>query len=232
VFAELQRCVRERGPAPFVTWLSSAGRIELSTVTFANAVSKAGNFLVDGLELAEDSKINVTLGNHWQSPVWLATALSVGIELCDQGEILVAHSNAIQSWTGASEQLIVVSQDPFGMPEKNLPEGYLNGSAEVRNFGDYFAHTWENSGSVISFAGMNYSWVELAKVSELQRIERGIEPGNRVGLSGNFDLMQSVIYQVVMPVMSGISVVLIDQANPDISKIAEQEKIAKFVALA
>lgn len=232
MFGELQRCVRERGPAPFVTWLSSVGRIELSTLTFANAVSKAGNFLVDGLELEEDSKMNVTLGNHWQSPVWLATALSVGIELCDQGEILVAHSNAIQSWIGPSEHLIVVSQDPFGMPEKHLPEGFINGSAEVRNFGDYFAPTWENSGSVLSFAGINYSWEELVKVSESQRIKRGIEPGNRVGLSGNFDLRQAVIYQVIMPVVSGISVVLIDQVNPDISKIAEQEKIAHFVALA
>ena len=224
--------MRERGPAPFVTWLSSVGRIELSTVTFANAVSKAGNFLVDGLELEEDSKINVILGNHWQSPVWLATALSVGIELSDQGEILVAHSSAIQSWTGPSEQLIVVSQDPFGMPQKDLPEGVINGSAEVRNFGDYFAPSWVNSGTVLSFAGTNYSWDELVKVSDSERIATGIETGNRVGLSGNFDLLQSVIYQVVMPVMSGISVVLIDQENPDVSKIAEQEKIAKFVALA
>ncbi len=232
MFTELQSCVRERGPAPFVTWLSSAGRIELSTVTFANAVSKAGNFLVDGLELEEDSKLNVTLGNHWQSPVWLATAFSVGVELSDQSEMLVAHSTAITSWSGPSDQLIVVSRDPFGMPEKDLPAGFINGSGEVRNFGDYFAPTWENHGTVLSFEGINYSWAELVAVSDSQRIENSIESGTRVGLSGAFNLLQAAIYQVVLPVTCGISIVLIDQENPDLAKITEQEKIAKFVSLA
>ena len=224
--------MRERGPAPFVTWLSPAGRIELSRVTFANAVSKAGNFLVDGLELEEESSLNVNLGNHWQSPVWLATALSVGIELSDQSTTLVSYSNAITSWTGPNDQLIVVSPDPFGMPEKDLPAGFINGSAEVRNFGDYFAPSWKNNGSVLSFKGTSYSWEELLEASDSQRIANDIESGNRVGLFGDFDLLQAVIFQVVIPVINGISVVLIDQENPDFTKIAEQEKIIKFVSLA
>jgi uncharacterized protein (TIGR03089 family) len=231
VFKELQRNVRERGPAPIVTWISSAGRIELSTVTFANAVSKAGNFLVDGLELEQGSRLNVDLGNHWQSPVWLATSLCAGIELSDQASMLIAHSDAITSWSAASDQLIVVSRDPFGMPEKDLPPGFVNGSAEVRNFGDYFSPSWENSGAVITFEGTSYSWPELLALADVKRIQNGIESGTRVGLVGNLNLLQAVIYQVVMPISFGISVVLIDQENPDITKITEQEKIAKFVSL-
>lgn len=231
MFKELQRNVRDRGPAPIVTWLSSAGRIELSTVTFANAVSKAGNFLVDGLELEESSKLNVNLGNHWQSPVWLATALCVGIELNDQASILISHSDAIATWMGAIDQLIVVSRDPFGMPEKDLPAGYINGSAEVRNFGDYFLPGWENLGAVLTFEEISYTWAELIAVAESQRKQDGIEPGTRVGVAGNLNLLQAVLYQVVMPIRFGISLVLIDHVDPDINKITEQEKIAKFVSL-
>ena len=223
--------MRDRGPAPIITWISSAGRIELSTVTFANAVSKAGNFLVDGLELEESSKLNVNLGNHWQSPVWLATALCVGIELDDQAPILVSHSDAITTWTGAIDQLIFVSRDPFGMPEKNLPAGYINGSAEVRNFGDYFSPSWENLGAVLTFEEISYSWAELLAMADSQRKQDGIEPGTRVGVARNFNLLQAVIYQVVMPISFGISLVLIDQVDLDIIKIREQEKIAKFVSL-
>ena len=223
--------MRERGPAPIVTWLSSAGRIELSTLTFANAVSKAGNFLVDGVELEQGSKLNVNLGNHWQSPVWLATSLCAGIELSDQAPMLIAHSDAIASWTGASDQLIVVSRDPFGMPEKDLPAGFINGSGEVRNFGDHFSPSWENLGSVVTFDEIRYSWAELVTLTDSKRIQNGIESGTRVGLVGNLNLLQAVIYQVVMPISFGLSVVLIDQENPDITKITEQEKIAKFVSL-
>ena len=223
--------MRDRGPAPLVTWLSSAGRIELSTVTFANAVSKAGNFLVDGLDLEESSKLNVNLGNHWQSPVWLATSLCVGIEINDQAPILLSHSDAITTWTGAIDQLIVVSRDPFGMPEKDLPAGYINGSAEVRNFGDYFSPSWENLGVVLTFEEISYTWTELVDLADSQRKQDGIEAGTRVGVAGNFNLLQAVIYQVVMPISFGISIVLIDQVDLDIIKIREQEKIAKFVSL-
>jgi len=231
VFKELQRNVRERGPAPIVTWLSSAGRIELSTVTFANAISKAGNFLVDGLELEESSKLNVKLWNHWQSPVWLATSLCAGIELSDQAPMLISHSDAITSWTGASDQLVVVSRDPFGMPQKDLPVGFVNGSAEVRNFADHYSPSWENQGAVITFEGTSYSWPELEALADAKRIQNRIESGTRVGLSGDLNLLQAVIYQVVIPISFGVSVVLIDQENPDITKITEQEKIAKFVSL-
>jgi hypothetical protein len=68
-FQSLQTCVKDRGPAPLVTWLSDVGRIELSATTFNNAVSKASNFLIDGLEIEEDSSLSVDLGNHWQAPV-------------------------------------------------------------------------------------------------------------------------------------------------------------------
>jgi hypothetical protein len=145
--------------------------------------------------------------------------------------MLIAHSDAITSWSAASDQLIVVSRDPFGMPEKDLPVGFVNGSAEVRNFGDYYSPSWENSGSVVTFEEVSHSWSELVALSDSKRVQNEIESGTRVGLVGNLNLLQAVIYQVVMPISFGLSVVLVDQENPDITKITEQEKIAKFVSL-
>ena len=84
MFKELQKCVRDRGPAPIVTWVSDVGRIELSAITFNNAISKASNFLVDGLELEEDATVSISLGSHWQSSVWLGTALTTGLTITDQ----------------------------------------------------------------------------------------------------------------------------------------------------
>jgi len=139
VFTELQKCVRGRGPSPIVTWLSDLGRIELSAVTFNNAISKASNFLVDGLELEDDATVNVTLGNHWQSPVWLGTALTTGLTITDQDPAITFGTNAAaQTWQGSPDEFVVVSRDPFGMPDKEIPTGFVNGSAEVRNFGDFF----------------------------------------------------------------------------------------------
>ena len=78
---------------------------------------------------------------------------------------------------------------------------------------------------------MSHSWSELVALADSKRMQNEIESGNRVGLVGNLNLLQAVIYQVVMPISFGVSVVLIDQENPDITKITEQEKIAKFVSL-
>jgi hypothetical protein len=68
-------------------------------------------------------------------------------------------------------------------------------------------------------------------LADSQRKNDGIESGTRVGVAGNLNLLQAAIYQVVMPISFGISVVLIDQVDPDITKITSQEKIAKFVSL-
>ena len=87
-YKKLTEASAKRGPMPLVTWISDAGRIELSNVTFANAVSKASNFLIDGLELDEESSIAVELGNHWQSPVWLGTGLATGIKVTDQNSAI------------------------------------------------------------------------------------------------------------------------------------------------
>jgi uncharacterized protein (TIGR03089 family) len=234
VFAELQKCVRGRGPSPIVTWLSDIGRIELSATTFNNAISKASNFLVDGLELDEDATVNVALGNHWQSPVWLGTALTTGLTVTDLDPAITFGTNAAaQTWQGSPEEFVVVSRDPFGMPDKEIPSGFVNGSAEVRNFGDYFSPAWPVASYhvAIQVGVTEFTWEQLvARALELAD-QHGIKSGQSYGLHGASDLVTLAALQVILPVVNGNSVVLIDQANPDFDAIKKQEKLEQIVML-
>lgn len=230
-WSHLQRTVKDRGPAPLVTWLGELGRIELSAVTFANAVSKAGNFLVDGLELDEESTINVELGNHWQSPVWIASALAAGIRLRNDADLLFSDVECAKTWTGSQESLVVVSRDPFGMPSKDVPAGFVNGSAEVRTFGDYFAPSWTNELDVI-VADEGFSWDALVGHARAQQIANSIADGDCIAVVGTGDLLSRTVFTVVLPVIAGLSVVLVDQKNPDFDAIKKQEKFEQVITFA
>jgi uncharacterized protein (TIGR03089 family) len=233
-WTELQSNTSSRGATPLVTWLSDVGRIELSTVTFANAVSKAGNFLVDGLELEDDATVSVSLGNHWQSPVWFGTALATGLTITDQDPaITFGIKSQAQTWQGSPEKFVIVSQDPFGMPDKEIPDGFINGSAEVRNFGDYFSPAWPISSDhlAVDFESTELTWDQLvARALELAALH-SITSGISFGLHGTSDLVTLAALQVVLPVVNENSVVLIDQANPDLDAIKKQEKLEQIVLL-
>ena len=234
MFAELQKCVRGRGPSPIVTWLSDIGRIELSAITFNNAISKASNFLVDGLELEEGATVSVSLGNHWQSPVWLGTALTTGLTIVDSNPAITFGTNsAAQTWQGAPDEFVVVSRDPFGMPEKDIPAGFINGSAEVRNFGDFFSPRWpvDSDHNAIAVDSGEFTWVQLMQLAQELADAHSLVSGQSYGLHGSSDLITTIAFQVVLPVAFGHSVVLIDQANPDLDVIKKQEKLEQIVQL-
>ena len=234
MFAELQKCVRGRGPSPIVTWLSDIGRIELSAITFNNAISKASNFLVDGLELEEDATVSISLGNHWQSPVWLSTALTTGLTIVDIDPAMTfGTNNAAQTWQGSPDEFVVVSRDPFGMPDKDIPAGFINGSAEVRNFGDFFSPSWPvaSDHNSVAIASGEFTWAQLMQRAQELADAHSLVSGQSYGLHGSSNLITTIAFQVVLPVAFGHSVVLIDQANPDLDVIKKQEKLEQIVQL-
>ena len=231
---ELQKCVRGRGPSPIVTWLSDIGRIELSAITFNNAISKASNFLVDGLELEDDATVSISLGNHWQSPVWLGTALATGLTIVDSDPAIIFGTNeAAKNWPGSPDEFVVVSRDPFGMPEKDISGGFINGSAEVRNFGDFFSPRWPvaSDHNVIAISSGDLTWAQLMQRAQELADAHSLVSGQSYGVSGASDLITTIAFQVVLPVAFGHSVVLIDQANPDLDVIMKQEKLEHLVSI-
>jgi uncharacterized protein (TIGR03089 family) len=225
----LQAILKTSGPKPIYTWVSDNGRIELSVVTFANAVSKASNFISEGLELDPGTRVNVALGNHWQSPVWAAAALSTNLQLVTQESEVTFGSiedEATKSTGGA--QFVVVSKDPFGMPEKQIPEGAINGSLEVRSYGDYFApDEVMPAGTEVFTNGENgYTWEQLSELAKELSSSQGLNSGSRFGIFGTPDELTSLLLQVVLPVQEGHSVVLIDQMDPDFEAVTNQEKLS------
>jgi len=234
VFAELQKCVRGRGPSPIVTWLSDIGRIELSAITFNNAISKASNFLVDGLELEEDATVSISLGNHWQSSVWFGVALATGLTIVENDPAITFGINATaHNWQGSPDEFVVVSRDPFGMPDREVPEGFVNGSAEVRDFGDFFSPRWPVAPdhNAIAIDSGEFTWLQLVQRAQELADAHELKPGQSYGLYGSSDLITTIAFQVVLPVVFGHSVVLIDQANPDLAAIKKQEKLEQIVLL-
>ena len=230
----VQAILKTSGPKPIYTWVSDNGRIELSVVTFANAVSKASNFISEGLELDPGTRVKVALGNHWQSPVWLGTALTTGLSVTDLDPAITFGTNtATQTWPGSPEDFVVVSRDPFGMPDKEIPAGFVNGSAEVRNFGDYFSPAWPVASDHVAIAvdAGEITWEQLAARARELADEYGIKSGQSYGLHGASDLVTLAALQVVLPVVNENSVVLIDQANPDFDAIKKQEKLEQIVML-
>ena len=234
MFRELQKCVRDRGPAPIVTWVSDVGRIELSAITFNNAISKASNFLVDGLEIEEDATVSVSLGNHWQSPVWFGVALATGLTIVENDPAITFGANAAaQTWQGSPDEFVVISRDPFGMPDKEIPNGFVNGSAEVRNFGDFFSPRWPISpdhNAVVIGSG-EFTWAQLVHRAQELADANEITSGQSYGIHGTSDLVTTIAFQVVLPVAFGHSVVLIDQTKPDLDAIKKQEKLGQIVLL-
>ena len=234
MFAELQKCVRGRGPSPIVTWLSDIGRIELSAITFNNATSKASNFLVDGLELEEDATVSISLGNHWQSPVWFGVALTTGLTIVDREPAITFGTNAAaQNWQGSPDEFVVVSRDPFGIPDKDIAAGFINGSADVRNFGDFFSPRWpvaSDHNSVAIDSG-EFTWSQLMQRAQELADAHDLKSGQSYGLHGSADLITTIAFQAVLPVAFGHSVVLIDQANSDLDAIKKQEKLEQIVLL-
>jgi uncharacterized protein (TIGR03089 family) len=234
VFKELQKCVRDRGPAPIVTWVSDIGRIELSAITFNNAISKASNFLVDGLELEEDASVNISLGNHWQSPVWLGTALTTGLTIVESDPAITFGTKfAAQNWQGSPEEFVVISQDPFGIPDKDIPASFINGSSEVRNFGDFFSPSWPVSPdhNAVAIDSGEFTWPQLMQRAQELADAHSLVSGQSYGLHGSSDLISTIAFQVVLPVAFNHSVVLIDQTNPDLDVIEKQEKLEQIVML-
>jgi uncharacterized protein (TIGR03089 family) len=226
--------VAKSGPKPIVTWLSDIGRIELSAITFNNSVSKASNFLVDGMELEEDSTVSVSLGNHWQSPVWFGTALATGLTIVDSDQTITFGTNsAAKTWQGLPDEFVVISRDPFGMPEKDIPVGFINGSAEVRNFGDFFSPRWpvaSEHNAVVSDSS-EFTWAQLMQIAQELADTYELNSCQGYGLHGSADLVTTIAFQTVLPIAFGHSVVLIDQENPDFDSVMNQEKLERIVTL-
>lgn len=134
---------------PLVTFYDGAeSRIELSVASVANAVAKAGSLLRDGLGVPPGAQVSVDLPRHWQLPVWVMAALSVGATvgrglpgsvdvriLGPQGLAEVAAGRDPEA-----DEVLGCSCDSFGLPVPGgVPPGVVDIGLEVRAYPDSFS---------------------------------------------------------------------------------------------
>jgi uncharacterized protein (TIGR03089 family) len=227
---------QKRGPQPFVTWHGELGRIELSVTTYVNAVSKAANFLVEGLMLDEESTVRVELGTHWQSSVWLGALMVAGIQVTDSpfADVTIATKDWCADWSDDPEKIIVVTRDPFGMPDRDIDENFVNASAQVRMFGDYFSPSWpiDSTTVAIKSSASTHTWEQLSELANGLASGLYISDGTRYGIHGLGSLEQQVALQVVLPLQGNCSVVLIDHDfTGDEKALAQNEHISQIIRL-
>ena len=76
-----------------------------------------------------------------------------------------------------------------------------------------------------------FTWSQLMQRAQELADAHDLKSGQSYGLHGLSDLITTIAFQVVLPVAFGHSVVLIDQANPDLDAIKKQEKLEQIVLL-
>ena len=234
MWASISRSAQACGPAPMFTWVDASSRIELSGTTFLNGVSKAANMLRDGLEIESGDSLYCDLGNHWQSPVWFAAAMSAQavLQTSPQDALCVVSRSAVDDCVGASE-IVVISRDPFGMPERDLDSSVVNGSLEVRGFGDHFSPmgAFDGDDTVLQLENGSLSKAELLAAANDLIVKHDISSSSRMAIELFADVKLRLLWQVVIPVVAGCSVVLID-GDIDVERVLANESVDRFISLA
>lgn len=133
-------------------------RIELSVASVANAVAKSASMLRDGLGLPPGAVVSIDLPRHWQLPVWVMAALSVGATVGRDltGRDLAGREPAVPVdvrivgprglaaiAAGAdpdADEVLASSCDAFGLPLPGVvPAGVIDIGIEVRAHPDQFS---------------------------------------------------------------------------------------------
>jgi uncharacterized protein (TIGR03089 family) len=228
---DIAGAARACGSSPMYTWVNPIGRIELSGITFLNGVSKAANMMRYGLEVESGDKVYIDLGNHWQSPIWFAAALSIQAVVTSQptGAVSIVDNVSIHQAIGSRER-VVISRDPFGMPEKNSDSSAVNGSLEVRGYGDVFSPMGAFRSDDCVFTGdLGEMTLAQTRLQASQMIaDNEVATGSRIAIADVPALITRAIWQVVVPVMSRCSVVLLD-GDIDGAKVCEAERVDRLV---
>jgi hypothetical protein len=119
------------------------------------------------------------------------------------------------------------------MPDKNADPKFVNGSAEVRNFGDFFWPVWtaKPESCVVESSDRALTWDELKVLAHQIATSHDLESGKSYGFHGHADALNLIALQVVIPIEFRSSVVLIEQIDADFDAIKKQEKLDQIVLL-
>jgi uncharacterized protein (TIGR03089 family) len=216
---------------PVITYYDDATgeRTELSGATLGNWAAKTANMLVDGYGLGPGDRAAVMLPPHWQTAAILIGAWTAGlaadwveprfVDLESTRAKLAAPVEvsfttvALAADAPAATDRFVLGLDPMALPLREVPPGFLDYVAEVRQYGDHFRGAPIPAGAAASSDGTTFEeWQRLAQaMAEKYDLHRG----DRI-LVDAADLANPV-HWLLAPFAAGASIVLC--ANLDQSKL-------------
>ncbi|TDE15933.1 TIGR03089 family protein [Jiangella asiatica] len=224
--AELLRTeVRRDGSRPLLTFYDDATgeRVELSTTTFDNWVSKTAGLLTDGLDVEPGNRVSLLLPAHWQALAWACACWTVGacvvLDDVDDVRVTVAGPDALGGLdtAGRPGEVVALALRPLGGRFTTpLPGGVLDYAVEVPGYPDRFVPIvppaptelgLDHPGTTQTLAGL----VERAR----QRAEQlGTGAGGRL-LAATDNLGVALLDALLVPLAVGGSAVLVRNEDPN-----------------
>jgi uncharacterized protein (TIGR03089 family) len=209
--------VLERAPAPpLLTYYDDATgeRTELSAATLGNWVAKTANTLVDDLGLGIGGRAACGLPPHWMTAAVLLACWRAGLAVTDRPEpadvAFVAASRAAEGWPAGDRYALGLH--PFALPLREVPDGFLDFTSEVRVHGDFFTAPAPVGGEVLAWYGdRESSHAELCDRAAARATALGIGAGDRVMI--DVDTYPDPLDWLVAPLAAGASTVLCRNAD-------------------
>ena len=139
--AVLDPLLRTDASKPRITYYDddAGGRIELSTVTFANWAAKSANLLRDELGAGPGSRVAVLLPAHWQTAAVVFGVWWIGAEVVLGGgigrraaDVAMCTASRLPEADEVAPEVVALSLDAFGRPVPDLPAGVTDYATSVR----------------------------------------------------------------------------------------------------
>jgi uncharacterized protein (TIGR03089 family) len=228
-------------------------RTELSGATLGNWVAKTANLLVDGCGLGPGDQATVWLPPHWQTAAVLLGAWSAGLTVA-YGQPTAAGADvefaSLQAATtlaapppstspqavslpavetGGPADRFVLGLAPMGLPLREVPAGWADYVADVRQHGDHFpgAAVTEDTVALIDPDGTRLSHAAVVERAAVRAAELGIT-GGRVLIDA--DVYPWPVDWLLAPLVAGARIVL--SINTDLATLparAEAEQATGIV---
>ena len=215
---------------PRITYYDDATgeRIELSAATLANWAAKTGNLLRDELGAGPASRVAVLLPAHWQTAAALFGVWWIGAEAVlndPSADIALCTAERLDEADTAVSggEVAVLSLDPFGRPEPDLPVGVTDYATAVRVHGDQIVAE-RHAGPALAGRSVD----EVMAACQESAMSRGLAAGDRVLSTATWDRPDDMIDSLLAVLAIGGS--LVQVANPDLATLPrkiETEKVTR-----
>nr|WP_269204515.1 TIGR03089 family protein [Motilibacter deserti] len=232
---------------PFVTFYDDATgeRVELSVLTFDNWVAKTANLLQDELAAEPGQTLALVLPAHWQAPVWLLAAWSVGLVVhpvrpgdpVPAADVVVTGRDTLDAATAAGAgEVVALGLRPALLaattPGPALPAGVVDGDADVPPQGDRFlAVSWLAADAPALIAGgATLTATDLAAAGRDAAQRLGAGRGVRLLTDRALDDAAAIADVLLAPLAVGGSLVLCRNLDRDrLEHRREVEQVALVV---